>query len=141
LRDLAALLHRRLDLRERRANRDEKRRADQSPYQRLPDRCLLHDCTSIFAYCRHPARLSFQACKRAAGARKTFALFLLATLRHTGSVHINLLDTPCLLRIFLLHCAAFLKGFHPRVIHGRSGVAQLDQRRRAKQDGEGESGS
>src|SRR5438128_1278408 len=46
--------------------------------------------------------------------RKTFALFLLATLRHTGPVHIKLLDTPCLLHIFLLHCAAFVKGFLPR---------------------------
>jgi hypothetical protein len=73
--------------------------------------------------------------------RKTFALFLLATLRHTGPVHIKLLATPCLLHIFLLHCAAFLKGFHPRVIHERSGVGQLDQLRRAKQDGEGESGN
>ena len=41
LHDLAALLHCRLDLRERGANRDEKRRADESAYQRLPDRCLL----------------------------------------------------------------------------------------------------
>jgi hypothetical protein len=90
-----------------------------------------------------PARLSFQACGRGRRPwhRKAFALFLLTTLRHTGPVHIKLLDAPCLLRIFLLHCAAFLKGFHPRVIHGRSGVGQLDQRRRAKQDGEGESGN
>jgi hypothetical protein len=76
-------------------------------------------------------RRSVQACGRAqAAASKTFARFLLATLRHTGPVHIKLLDTPCLLRIFLLHCAAFLQGFYPRVIHGRSGVRQLDQRRR-----------
>lgn len=50
MRDLAALLPCRLDLREREANRDEKRCADESGYQRLPDRCLLHGCTSIFAW-------------------------------------------------------------------------------------------
>jgi hypothetical protein len=51
LRDLAALLSCRLDLRERGANRDEKRHAHECACERLPDRCLLHGCTSIFAYC------------------------------------------------------------------------------------------
>ena len=69
MRDLAALLHCRLDLREGGANCDEKHRADECAYQCLPDRCLLHGCSSIFACCRHPARLSFQACGRAGAGR------------------------------------------------------------------------
>jgi hypothetical protein len=53
LRDLTALLYCRLDLREREAKRDEKRCADESGYQRLPDRCLLHGCTFAWAAIPH----------------------------------------------------------------------------------------
>ena len=54
MRDLAALLSCRLDLREREANSDEKRDADECACERLPDRCLLHGCTSICAWAAIP---------------------------------------------------------------------------------------
>jgi hypothetical protein len=42
--------------------------------------------------CRHPARLSYQACGRAAhvAASKTFTLFLLAVFRHAGPIRVDL---------------------------------------------------
>jgi hypothetical protein len=132
LRDLAALRSCRLDLREREANSDEKRCADESGYQRLPDRCGPPSRTTELPGLR---------AGRTPPHRKIFTLFLLAVFRHAGPIRVDLDIAPGVLDVLPSPGIALLKGFHPRVVGGRSGVGRLDQRRRAKQDAEGESGN
>jgi hypothetical protein len=73
--------------------------------------------------------------------RKTFTLFLLAVFRHAGPIRVDLDIAPSVFDVLLSLEIALVKGFLPRRVHGRSGVGPLDQRWRANQDGEGESGS
>src|SRR6266545_1080874 len=81
-------------------------------------------------------------CAGSLALRKTFTLFLLAAFHHAGAIRVDLHIAPGVFDVLLSPDIALVNGFLPRRVHGwRSGVGRVDQRWRAKQDGEGESGS
>src|SRR5215831_19138351 len=76
-----------------------------------------------------------------AAASRAFTLFLLAVFRHAGPIRVDLDIAPGVFDVLSSPDIALVNGFLPRRVHGRSGVGQLDEHRRAKQDAQGESGN
>ena len=107
---LAAVLRRRLDLRERAGHCGEKHRGYHSCYRAL-DCCPTHDLTSNF--------LLRGGRPNGRTAPNIGHLFLLAVIRHAGPIRVDLHVAPRILLVTARPDIALVNGVLPRRVHRR----------------------